>query len=348
MGILDRLSTILRANINSMLDQAEDPEKTLDQLIRDMADAIGQARGQVAEMIAQEKLLEADMDRNANLGREWGQKAELAISRGAEDLAKEALRRKIDYDNNAHAYASQLQAQQEVVTKLKHDLSQLENKYESAVRNREALIARHRRAVAQQKVAKTAAQLSGMDPSSELGRMEERIRLEEARAAALSEVQRRPTLEDQFAALEGDSELDRQLADLKAKVPGPCRRAARRPACPAGRRGAARARARRRPAHAVAVGPGSPGPVPPVTPLQPPLSRRERRRFFVVPARPAGQSPGGRRKGKRPPVAYRGARAAAVRSEGSPQRPISRSPGTRRSRRGDVPGTSRAAWSCPA
>ncbi|HVG96711.1 MAG TPA: PspA/IM30 family protein [Chloroflexota bacterium] len=220
MGILDRLSTILRANINAMLDQAEDPEKTLDQLIRDMADAIGQARGQVAEMIAQEKLLEADMDRNANLGREWGQKAELAISRGAEDLAKEALRRKIDYDNNAHAYASQLQAQQEVVTKLKHDLSQLENKYESAVRNREALIARHRRAVAQQKVAKTAAQLSGMDPSSELGRMEERIRLEEARAAALSEVQSRPSLEDQFAALEGDSELDRQLADLKAKVSG--------------------------------------------------------------------------------------------------------------------------------
>jgi phage shock protein A len=220
MGILDRLSTILRANINAMLDQAEDPEKTLDQLIRDMADAIGQARGQVAEMIAQEKLLEADMERNNNLAREWGQKAELAVSRGADDLAKEALRRKIDYANNAHAYTSQLQAQQEVVTKLKHDLTQLENKYEGAVRNREALIARHRRAVAQQKVAKTAAQLNTMDPSSELGRMEERIRLEEARAAALSEVQGRATLEDQFAALEGDTELDQQLADLKAKVSG--------------------------------------------------------------------------------------------------------------------------------
>jgi phage shock protein A len=220
MGILDRLSTILRANINAMLDQAEDPEKTLDQLIRDMAGAIGEARGQVAEMIAQEKLLEADMERNAKLGREWGQKAELAVSRGADDLAKEALRRKIDYDNNAHAYSSQLQAQQEVVAKLKHDLQQLENKYESAVRNREALIARHRRAVAQQKVAKTAAQLTTMDPTSELGRMEERIRLEEARAAAISEVQGRPSLEDQFAALEGDSELDRQLAELKSRVSG--------------------------------------------------------------------------------------------------------------------------------
>jgi phage shock protein A len=220
MGILDRLSTILRANINAMLDQAEDPEKTLDQLIRDMASAIGEARGQVAEMIAQEKLLEADMERNSNLARDWGQKAELAVSRGADDLAKEALRRKIDYDNNAQAYQSQLQAQQQIVAKLKHDLGELENKYEGAVRNREALIARHRRAVAQQKVAQTAAQLTTMDPSSELSRMEQRIRMEEARAAAISEVQGRQSLEDQFAALEGDSELDRQLADLKARVSG--------------------------------------------------------------------------------------------------------------------------------
>ena len=221
MGILDRVSTILRANINALLDQAEDPEKALDQLIRDMADAIGQARGTVAEMIAQEKLLEADMERNANLAREWGQKAELAVSRGADDLAKEALRRKIDYDKNAHAYTSQLQSQSEVVQKLKHDLEQLESKYESAVRNREAMIARHRRALAQQKVAKTAAQLTTVDPTSELARMEERIRMEEARAAALTEVHSRPqSLEDKFAALEGEDDIERQLADLKGKVRG--------------------------------------------------------------------------------------------------------------------------------
>src|SRR5688572_14959571 len=221
MGILDRVSTNLRANINALLDQAEDPEKTLDHLIRDMADAIGQARGQVAEMIAQEKLLEADMERNLNLAREWGSKAELAVARGAEDLAREALRRKIDYEKNAHAYTSQLQSQEEVVAKLKHDLEQLESKYESAIRNREAMIARHRRAVAQQKVARTAAQLSTLDPTSELSRMEERIRIEEARAAALSEVNMgRPSLEDKFAALESDGELDRQLADLRTKVSG--------------------------------------------------------------------------------------------------------------------------------
>lgn len=220
MGIFDRVTMILRANINAMLDQAEDPEKTLDQLIKDMADAIGQARGQVAEMIAQEKMLEADMERDSKLAQEWGTKAELAMSRGADDLAKEALRRKLDYDRNSQAYASQLQAQQDVVGKMKHDLEQLEAKYEGAVRNRNVMIARHRRAVAQKQIASTAAQLTTMDPSSELSRMEERIRLEEARAAAVSEVSSRPKLEDQFAALEADSELDRQLQDLRSKVRG--------------------------------------------------------------------------------------------------------------------------------
>lgn len=220
MGILDRVSTILRANINALLDQAEDPEKTLDQIIRDMADAIGQARGQVAEMIAQEKLLEADYERNQQLGDQWRQKAELAVTRGADDLAKEALRRKIDYEKNAQAYATQLQAQQDVVGKLKHDLEQLETKYEGAIRNREAMIARHRRALAQQKVAQTAAQLTAIDPTSELARMEERIRLEEARAAAFSEVNQRPVLEDRFAAMEADTELERQLEDMRSKVRG--------------------------------------------------------------------------------------------------------------------------------
>jgi len=221
MGILDRVSTVLRANINALLDQAEDPEKTLDQLIRDMADAIGQARGQVAEMIAQEKLLEADMERNQSLARDWGQKAELAVSRGAEDLAKEALRRKIDYDHNAQAYTGQLQSQQDVVGKLKHDLEQLESKYEGAVRNRDQLISRHKRAMAQQKVAQTAAQITASDPSSELSRMEERIRMEEARAAAISEVNSRPVaLEDRFASLESDHELERQMEDLRRKVAG--------------------------------------------------------------------------------------------------------------------------------
>jgi len=219
VGILDRISTILRANINALLDQAEDPEKMLDQLIRDMRDAIREAREQVAEMIAQEKLLEADMVRNQRLAVEWQGKAELAVGRGADDLAREALRRRTDYDRNSQVYAQQLAAQQELVAKLKRDLEQLESKYESAVRNREALIARQRRAVAMQRVAQAAAQLSVADPTSELARMEDRIRQQEARALAAAEVQS-VGVEAQFAALEADDDVERQLLELKAKARG--------------------------------------------------------------------------------------------------------------------------------
>ncbi len=218
MGILDRVSTILRANINALLDQAEDPELVLTQILSDMKDAIAQARAQVAEMIAQEKLFQGDMEKNQGQAQEWARKAELALGRGSEELAKEALRRKVDYDRNASSYMQQLIAQQQVVTKLKSDLNALQTKYDSAMRNRESMIARHKAAIAQQKIAATAQQLSAIDPSSEIARMDAKIRLEEARASAALEMNEQLSLEVKFADLEDDGEVSSQLADLKARM----------------------------------------------------------------------------------------------------------------------------------
>ncbi len=217
MTIVERISTILRANINSMLDKAENPEVVIDQIIRDMASAIAEARGQVADMIAQEKILQANMQRNKDLAEEWNQKAVLAVQRQRDDLAREALRRKTDFAENAGVYESQLTAQSQMVDKLKSELQQLESKYEDAKRNREILIARSRRAKTQQKIAEVSASLNTMDPSAELGRMEERIRLEEARAEAHAELQGE-SIEDEFAALSADSEVEGQLAALKAQL----------------------------------------------------------------------------------------------------------------------------------
>ena len=171
MGILDRISTALRGNVNALLDASEDPERTLEQAIRDMAEAISQARGQTAEMIAQEKLIEADYLKNYRLAQEWERKTGLALSHGAEDLAREALRRKIDYERNAEILSRQLAAQQEIATKLKQDLTQLEAKYDEAIRHRDALIARHRTVLARQQVARSSARLNLMNTSSELARM---------------------------------------------------------------------------------------------------------------------------------------------------------------------------------
>lgn len=215
--IFDRMSTILRANINSMLDKAENPEVVIDQIIRDMSSAIAEARGQVADMIAQEKILQANVQRDRDLAAEWQNKAALAVQNGRDDLAREALRRKNDYDENARVYDSQLQAQSQMVDKLKSELARLESKYQDARRNRDMLIARHRRAETQQRVAQVSAQLNTMDPSAELGRMEERIRLQEARAEAETELAD-TSFEDEFAALGADSQVESELMALKQQL----------------------------------------------------------------------------------------------------------------------------------
>ncbi|MDE2994213.1 MAG: PspA/IM30 family protein [Chloroflexota bacterium] len=219
MGILDRISTVLRTNINALLDASEDPRRTLEQVIRDMAEAIAQARGQTAEVIAQEKLIEADYLKNHRLAQEWERKTELALTRGSDDLAREALRRKIDFERNAEMLGRQLAAQQEISAKLKRDLTQLEAKYDEAIRNRDALVARHRTVLAQQQVARSSARLNLMDPSSELARMEARIRGEEARTAAYAEVSEL-SLDKRLDSLETDIDLDLQLADMKARLRG--------------------------------------------------------------------------------------------------------------------------------
>lgn len=215
MGILDRITSILRANINALLDEAEDPEKMLDQIIRDMGEAIADARTQVAEMIAQEKLLEADVNRNRTQAEEWQAKAQLAVNRGRDDLAREALARRRDYAGNAETYGRQLTTQAEVVSRLKVDLGALQSKYDAAVRNKGALIARHKAAVAQQKVADTARQIAAIDPTSDLARMEARIRQEEARAQGMLEVSRVGDVDAEFAALSADADIEHQLAELK-------------------------------------------------------------------------------------------------------------------------------------
>jgi phage shock protein A len=206
---------LVRSNINDLLDRAEDPEKALDQMIRDMASAITQAKSQVAETIAQKNLIESNYQQALKLANDWGGKAQLAVQKGADDLAREALRRKKDYDANAQVYASQLASQSEVVDKLKADLQALQSKYEDVVRNREVLIARHRTAQAQAKVQKTAAALQGIDPTSELSRMEEKIRMEEARARAQAELNE-SSLDRRFAELEADPDVEAELAALKA------------------------------------------------------------------------------------------------------------------------------------
>lgn len=217
MGILERTSQILRSNINDLLSRAEDPEKMLNQILRDMEDTIRQAQAQVAEQIAQEKMIETDLGTSRRNVDEWGKKAELAVSKGMDDLAREALRRQSDYEAQIDLYQKQLDVQHQAVQKLKSDLSALESKYEDARRNKDMLIARAHRAEAQQQMSKASTRLSTVDYSSDLQQMERRIREQEAKAAA-SEDMRRETVEDQFKQMNDKDEIDKKLADLKQRM----------------------------------------------------------------------------------------------------------------------------------
>lgn len=217
MGVLDRIGQVLRANINDLLDRAEDPEKILNQIIRDMEDALRQGQSQVAEQIAQEKLLQADLDKASQNTDGWGKKAELAVTKGMDDLAREALKRQADYAEQAEIYEKQLGAQKQAVQKLKADLAALEAKYNDARRNKDALIARAKRAAAQKQISTASAKLSAVDYSSDLARMERRIQEQEARAAAHQELQAAAT-DAKFEQLDANDAVEQRLAELKKKL----------------------------------------------------------------------------------------------------------------------------------
>jgi phage shock protein A len=220
MGVLDRLSTLLRANINDMLDQAEDPEIMLNQILRDMEGEINKARSQVAEMMAQERIFTDDLKSAQDNSAHMEGRAEQYVRQGNDAMAKEALKRKADADANVSVLQQQLQAQSEMVGRLRSQLDALQAKYQDALSNRDSLIARVHRAQAQQQVATTMQNLDVTDYSNELSRMERRIRMDEARAGAQTELSSEGSDDtgSRFDDAERNSKVDADLAALKARM----------------------------------------------------------------------------------------------------------------------------------
>jgi phage shock protein A len=216
MGILDRVSTLIRANINDLIDRAEDPEKVVKQLIADMNNQLLQVKTQVAAAIADEKQLQQRYQENQAKANDWQQKAELAVEKGQDDLAREALSRRNAFQQTADGFKSQYEEQARQVEVLKDALHQLESKIQEAQTKEELLIARSRRAKAETQIRTT---LSGLDTSGALAsfeRMEDKVGQQEARASALADLDHDST-DQRFAMLEQESQIDKQLEELKAK-----------------------------------------------------------------------------------------------------------------------------------
>ncbi len=220
MTIFNRIGTVVKSNVNSMISEAEDPEKMLNQALIDMQQQLVESKKQVALSIADEKRLAKQLEREKEQAAEWERKAMLAIKAGNDELAKEALQRKQEHDKLTAGFQEQWQGQKNAVDQLKASLKNLNGKIEDAKRKKNLLIARAKRAEAQRTIANT---MSGMQENSAFGsmeRMEEKIDKMEAEASATYEIASEmsgDTLENKFAVLE-EVEADDALAALKAKM----------------------------------------------------------------------------------------------------------------------------------
>jgi phage shock protein A len=223
MGIFGRLKTLITANVNHLINKAEKPEKILNQAILDMNEQLIESKKAVAMAIADERKLYREMENQAAQAQDWEKKAMLAVNAGKDDLAKEALLRKQENDNTALEYRKQWEAQKASVEKLKEALKELQDKMEKAQRQKNLLIARAKRAEAQQKIQDTMSSMSGNRSAFDaFDRMAQKVDQMEAQAEASKELEdfsSSSTLEKQFAELEkSDTKADELLADLKGKM----------------------------------------------------------------------------------------------------------------------------------
>jgi phage shock protein A len=223
MGFFSRLKSLIFSNVNHAIDKAEDPEKMLNQLIIEMNQQLIESKKSVALAIADEKKLERETQNQLAQSQEWEKKAMLAVSAGQDDLAKEALLRKQEYDNHYREYHKQWQGQKESVDRLKEALRDLQNKIEEAQRKKNLLIARAKRAEAQQKIQSTITSMSGNRTAFEaFDRIAEKVDQLEAHNEAVKEMDSlsdSSNLEKRFAELEkSDSSADMMLLELKQKM----------------------------------------------------------------------------------------------------------------------------------
>jgi phage shock protein A len=223
MGIFSRLKTLISSNVNDLISKAEKPEKMLNQLIIDMNEQLIESKKAVAMAIADEKKLAREKDNQQAQAQEWEKKAMLAVNAGKDDLAKEALLRKQEYGQAAAEYQKQWEAQKASVDQLKESLRELQNKIEEAQRKKNLLVARAKRAEAQQKIQDTISSVSGNRSAFDaFDRMAAKVDQMEAQADAakeLDDLSKNTSLEKRFAELErSDASADVMLLELKEKM----------------------------------------------------------------------------------------------------------------------------------
>jgi phage shock protein A len=221
MGIFQKLSLLLRSNINDAIARAENPEKVLTQLIADMREQLSRAKQEVAVAIADEQKLRSQVEEEARQAREWEKRAMLAVKEGRDDLAKQALMRQQEHAERAQSMEDTWRRQAEETEKVKGSLRELNDKIEEAKRKKNLLVAKQKRAQAQRRIHETMSGLSDRSAFQAFERVAEKIEESERKALAAAQVTETlsgDTLETQFKQLETGDDMDQRLAALKEQM----------------------------------------------------------------------------------------------------------------------------------
>jgi phage shock protein A len=216
MALLERVSTLVRANLNDLIDKAEEPEKMIKQVILDMQNQLLQVKTQVAIAIADQHLLEKKQKENEEKVTEWMRKAELAVDKKQDDLARAALLRVESYRDLTSSFTEQVADQKAQVENLKTALRQLDQKLTEAQGKADLLIAQHRRARAVSKASDAKINIGDGSKAAAFNRMKHKVVREEAVSQAKSEIAV-DNVEDRLAALEKEDRIEQLLGELKAR-----------------------------------------------------------------------------------------------------------------------------------
>ncbi len=216
MALLERVSTLVRANLNDLIDKAEEPEKMIKQVILDMQNQLLQVKTQVAIAIADLHLLENKQKENEEKIAEWMRKAELCVEKKEDDLARASLRRAESYRELSENFAQQVTDQKAQVENLKLALRQLEQKLAEAEGKADVLMAQHRRARAVGRASDARMAIGDGSKQAAFDRMQRKVARSEAVSQAKSEIAS-DNIDDRLAALEKEDRIEQLLAEMKQK-----------------------------------------------------------------------------------------------------------------------------------
>ena len=216
MGIFTRVRDIISSNINTMLERAEDPEKLIKLMIREMEDTLVEVKASCAGAMATRKKIQRELEEGRERGDSWGEKAQLAIDKGREDLAREALLEKKRYNERTEALEGEMDQCDGLVAHYQEDIQQLEEKVSSAREKQRMLLQRHTRAQGKYRQQQQIRKLDTADAMARFDNFEERIERMEV-DADLVNYGRKPSLDDEFRKLEGDEDIEQELEALKSK-----------------------------------------------------------------------------------------------------------------------------------